>query len=153
MNLSKYITVEQASFSATAIRNNIDNTIVDQEHLDSANLLCKMIYDPLCEHFGFRIPFTSFYRSSALNKKIRGSSPKSQHSFGQAIDLCPKGTSGLTNAELFEYIRKNLPFDQLIWEGGTDEDPAWVHVSYKTQQRGSVLRATFTSQRTIYTIL
>jgi hypothetical protein len=28
-------------------------------------------------------------------------------------------------------LKKILPFDQLIWEFGTDKNPDWVHVSYK----------------------
>ena len=35
-----------------------------------------------------------------------------------------------TNAEMFEFIRDNLDFDQMIWEFGTEENPDWVHVSY-----------------------
>ena len=29
-----------------------------------------------------------------------------------------------TNAEMYEYIKANLDFDQMIWEFGTDENPA-----------------------------
>jgi hypothetical protein len=32
---------------------------------------------------------------------------------------------------LFDYIKANLDWDQLIWEFGTAENPDWVHVSYK----------------------
>lgn len=40
------------------------------------------------------------------------------------------------NKLLFEYIRKNLPYDQLIWEHGGD----WIHVSYnKSNLRKQVL--------------
>ena len=28
-----------------------------------------------------------------------------------------------TNAEMFDYIRENLDFDQLIWEFGDDNNP------------------------------
>jgi len=45
------------------------------------------------------------------------------------------------NKEIFDYIRENLNFDQLIWEAGTDENPDWVHVSLKkTGNRKEVLR-------------
>ena len=33
-----------------------------------------------------------------------------------------------TNAEVFYYIKDNLPFDQLIWEFGDEDNPSWVHV-------------------------
>ena len=37
----------------------------------------------------------------------------------------------LTNKMIFDYIKDNLEFDQLIWEFGTKDNPDWVHVSYK----------------------
>ena len=44
-----------------------------------------------------------------------------------------------TNAEMFNYIKDNLDFDQLIWEFGTDENPNWVHVSYnEDSNRGQI---------------
>jgi len=61
----------------------------------------------------------------------------------------------VTNAEIFHYIKDNLDWDQMIWEFGTDENPNWVHVSYK---RGGgnrrQLRKAFKDEkgRTAYTI-
>jgi hypothetical protein len=49
------------------------------------------------------------------------------------------------------YIKNHLTFDQLIWEFGDDENPDWVHVSYKTEgNRGEVLRAVRQNGKTIY---
>lgn len=42
-------------------------------------------------------------------------------------------TGGKTNKDLFAYIVDNLDFDQIIWEAGTDSNPEWVHVSYKSK--------------------
>jgi hypothetical protein len=73
---------------------------------------------------------SSFYRCPALNKAVGGSAT-SQHVKGEAIDIqCIPGT-GVTNAMIYNYILKNLEFDQLIWEFGNDKEPAWVHVSLK----------------------
>ena len=36
-----------------------------------------------------------------------------------------------TNAEMYEFIKEHLEFDQMIWEFGDDDNPDWVHVSYK----------------------
>jgi hypothetical protein len=49
----------------------------------------------------------------------------------------------VTNAEIFNYIKDNLNFDQLIWEFGTDTNPDWVHVSYDSsgKQRKQILKA------------
>ena len=48
-----------------------------------------------------------------------------------------------TNTEVFYYIKENLDFDQLIWEFGNDENPDWVHVSFKAmgKQRNQILQA------------
>ena len=52
-----------------------------------------------------------------------------EHCKGQAIDI-DDTYAYATNAEMFNFIRNNLDFDQMIWEFGTDENPDWVHVSY-----------------------
>jgi hypothetical protein len=51
---------------------------------------------------------------------------------GRALDLDQDGHgNGVTNADVFNYIKSNLDFDQLIWEFGTDKNPDWVHVGYR----------------------
>jgi hypothetical protein len=57
---------------------------------------------------------------------------------GNAIDITSMG--GKTNLEMFNYIKDNLDFDQLIWEFGVE--PQWLHVSYvnKKDNRKQVLR-------------
>ena len=34
---------------------------------------------------------------------------------------------------MFDYIKDNLDFDQLIWEFGST-NPKWIHVSYKNEK-------------------
>ena len=36
---------------------------------------------------------------------------------------------------MYEFIKNNLNFDQLIWEFGDEENPAWVHVSYVSDEK------------------
>ena len=36
---------------------------------------------------------------------------------------------------MFNYIKDNLEFDQMIWEFGTSKNPDWVHVSYTTPNK------------------
>lgn len=146
----KYLTLADTMRSSTAIRHGLDNSISDPSHVRNIKLLCKYIYDPLCDYYKIKIPFNSWYRSQAVNRAIKGSSG-SQHLTGQAVDLDINAQNGLTNTQLFMYIRKNLPFDQLIWEfddptGG----PAWVHVSYSPMHRREILRATKVGKRTKY---
>lgn len=149
MNIGKYLTDKEICYSRTAIRNNIDNGMTSIMHISNARLLCHNIYDPLCDHFKFKIPFSSFYRSVNLNRVIKGAKG-SQHMTGQAIDLDPNCQNGLCNSKLFNYIRANMNFDQLIWEFGDDREPAWVHVSYSSQLRGQVLKAIKAGKTTKY---
>lgn len=87
------------------------------------------------------VAVSSGYRSNALNDLI-GGSKRSQHSKGEALDLDADVYGGITNRQIFEYIRESLDYDQLIYEFGTDEEPAWVHVSYKSEgNRREVLKA------------
>jgi len=37
----------------------------------------------------------------------------------------------ISNRQVFEYLRDNVIFDQLIWEEGNDDEPDWVHVSFR----------------------
>jgi NADH dehydrogenase FAD-containing subunit len=111
------------------------------EHIENFKLLAEHIFEPIRNHFNVPIRISSGYRSKELNAKI-GGSKSSQHCKGEAIDIDMDGTS-ITNKEIFEYIKNNLPFDQLIYEFGDDNNPDWVHVSYNRngQQRGQILKA------------
>jgi len=150
MNLSKNLTLAEATKSATAIRRGIDNT-PHGEHLDNLFVIANDVFQPIREHFDVPIAVTSGYRSEALNKAI-GGSKTSQHSKGQALDLDADVFGGVTNAEIFHYIKDNLDFDQLIWEFGNSQEPNWVHVSYsdKGDNRKEVLVAYKQNGRTRY---
>jgi len=141
-NLSPHLTLAEATASDTAKRLGIDNT-PPPEHVANLMALANAIFEPLRLHFDAPIHVSSGYRSKALNAATPGSSTTSQHSLGQALDLDQDGKgTGVTNKMVFDYIRANLPFDQLIWEFGDDANPDWVHVSYRKQKRrGQVLRA------------
>ena len=72
------------------------------------------------------------FRCPEVNELVHGS-PTSQHmaNNGAAIDIDADIFGGMTNKEMFDYIRKNLEFDQLILEGLQDDgNGQWVHVSY-----------------------
>jgi hypothetical protein len=51
------------------------------------------------------------------------------------LDIDADIYGGVTNAEIFNYIKNNLEWDQMIWEFGDDDEPNWVHVSYKEAGR------------------
>jgi len=125
--ISKHISYKEATYSRTATRLNIDNKPND-EQLKNMKLIAEEVFEPLRMWVGGPIKINSFFRSPKLNTAIGGSS-KSQHCHGQAIDL--DDTFGrATNAEMFNFIKEHLNFDQMIWEFGDDDNPDWVHVSY-----------------------
>ncbi len=139
--ISKYVSYDDATKSATAIKFNIDNT-PDVEQLLNIKAVAENIYDKLFEHFGKKIKIEAFFRCTALNNII-STSKRSQHTFGQAIDL-DDDLGGIVNSEMFYWIENNLEFDQLIWEYGDGKNPAWVHVSYVREEDGGINRGKIT---------
>lgn len=127
MNLSKNFTLNEMLESQTARRRNIQEQFTPSENVkENLRKLCINVLQPLRDKLGKPIHVTSGYRCKRLNKAI-GGKVNSQHVEGKAADL--QGI-GITNKELFDFIKDNLIFDQLIFEYGTKEEPAWVHVSY-----------------------
>ena len=149
MQLSKNLSLAEVIRSETAKRKGISN-MPTEAHIANFKLLAEKIFQPIREHFGGPIHISSGYRSKALNESIKGSST-SQHCSGEAIDIDMDGTA-ITNAEIFNYIKDNLEFDQLIWEFGTDANPDWVHVSYEStgKQRKMILKAVKKGNATSY---
>jgi len=149
MKLSDNLSLAEVTKSATALRKGIANTPT-ATHLIALKAVAKNIFQPCREHFGKPLAVTSGYRSEELNELI-GGSKRSQHSKGEALDLDADVFGGFSNAELFNYIKNHLNFDQLIWEFGNNNNPAWVHCSYKTQgNRNEVLIAVKTNGKTTY---
>ena len=140
MQLSKNLSLAEVMRSETAKRKGVSN-MPTEAHIENFKLLAEKVFQPIREHFAVPIHISSGYRSAALNKAIGGSAT-SQHCSGEAIDIDMDGTD-ITNAQIFNYIKDNLEFDQLIWEFGTDANPDWVHVSYNSDgaQRKQILKA------------
>jgi hypothetical protein len=150
MKISQHLNLSELTRSDSAKRNGIDNNPT-AEHLENFKLLAEKVFEPIRLHFGVPIHISSGYRSEALNKFIKGSL-SSQHCKGQAIDIDMDGSSsGVTNADVYNFIKDNLNFDQLIWEFGTDKNPDWVHVSYtKDKNRKQKLKAVRSNGKTSY---
>lgn len=141
MKLSKNLTLAEVVRSESAKRRGIDNTPTD-EHLENLKVIAKKIFQPIRDHFKKPIHISSGYRSEKLNSVLKGASSTSQHMTGEAIDIDMDGTS-ISNADVFKFVKENLDFDTLIWEFGTDENPDWVHISYRAHrnQRGRIFKA------------
>jgi hypothetical protein len=151
MKLSEHLDLSEVTRSETAKRKGISN-MPTPEHLENFKKLAENIFEPIRKHFGVPIRISSGYRSKALNTAI-GGSLTSQHCQGEAIDIDMDGSSnGVTNKMVFEFIKANLNFDQLIWEFGTKDNPDWVHVSYEStgKQRKQILTAFKNGGKTAY---
>ena len=141
MKLSKNLSLAEVTKSTTAKRLNIDNT-PDEWVTENLRQVAINVFQPLRDAFGCPIYVSSGYRSADLNSAI-GGSRRSQHVEGRALDLDADVYGNCTNSQIFNYIRENLEFDQLIWEFGDQDNPDWVHVSfvYGGVNRGRCLKA------------
>ena len=145
MKLSENFTLAELTKSSTATRLGIDNS-PSPEQLENLVELCHKVLQPLREAVG-PINISSGLRVPALNKAI-GGSKTSQHCAinGAAADIDIED-----NKKVFDYIKNNLQFDQLIWEFGNEKQPDWVHVSYHYgHNRGQVLKAVKKDGKTKY---
>jgi hypothetical protein len=150
--ISKHISYKEATFSQTATRKDIDNT-PSEEVLERMRTVAENVFEPLRAYVGGPIKINSFYRSIMLNTAI-GGSKSSQHTRGEAIDI--DDTLGcMSNKDMFTFIKDELDFDQLIWEFGDDENPAWVHVSYVSPEnnRRRILKASKVNGKTTYNVM
>ena len=147
MNLSRNFTLSELIKSDTAIRKGINNN-PNAEQIEKLKALCENILQPVRDHFG-RVKITSGYRSVDLCQAI-GSSANSQHAKAEAADF---ECVGVDNAELADWIKDNLPYDQLIVEYYTPGEPnsGWIHCSYVPDQpRASYLWAYRSEGKTKY---
>jgi len=150
--ISKHISYKEGVRSNTATRKGIDNTPND-EQLENMKLVAEEVFEPLRIYVNGPIKINSFFRCPELNKAIGGSS-KSQHCKGQAMDI--DDTFGhMANAEMYNFIKDNLNFDQMIWEFGDNDNPDWVHVSYVSPEknRNRCLKAYKENGKTKYMVI
>ena len=129
----KYFTIQELSHSDTAVARGIDNCPT-AEAIHNLTKLVENVLDPLREKYGKPIRVSSGYRSAILNRSVNGAT-SSQHRLGEAADITVGSKD--ENRKLFEIIRQELPFDQLIDE----KDFSWVHVSFREgRNRKQVLK-------------
>ena len=139
MRLSKDFMLSEFTDTDTGLPNN-----PSQEEIRNLKLLVQKVLQPVRDKFGV-INVTSGFRSPAVNSAVGGSAT-SDHVHGRAADIQCEDM-----ATVFKYIRKNLPFKQLIWEFGTDAQPKWIHVAYDANNnKGEVLKAIKKGGKTKY---
>jgi hypothetical protein len=149
--ISEHLDLAEVIRSEQAKRLGISN-MPTAEHIENFKKLAENVFEKVRNNFRVPIHISSGYRSIELNKAIKGSST-SQHCKGEAIDIDMDGSAnGVTNKMVFDYIYKNVDYDQLIWEFGTAQNPDWVHVSYASsgKQRKQTLKAVRGASGTTY---
>ena len=146
MKLSKHLDIAEVIRSESAKREGIIN-MPTPEHYENLKVIAEKVFEPIREHLGVPILISSGYRSESLNIYI-GGSRSSDHSKGRALDIDMDGSSsGVTNKMVFEFIKDNLEYDQLI----NEFDYAWVHVGYRLDaNRKQTLRANKVNGKTTY---
>jgi len=149
MKLSEHLDLSEVTRSESAKRNGINNMPIP-EHINNFKLLAEHIFEPIRSYFNVPIRISSGYRSKELNAKIPGSSKTSDHCFGRAIDIDNDGTS-ITNNQIFNFIKDNLKFKQLIFEFPVNGKASWIHVSYEVGNlKNEILVAKKLYGKTIY---
>lgn len=143
MNITKNFTLEELTYSATAVKHKISNAPTT-EVKQCLTELCEKVLQPLRDAYGKPIIVNCGYRSQAVNKALAADYKKqgkkivvatnSQHCYGQAADIT--GGSPARNKQLFDLVVElKLPFDQLIDEYGYQ----WLHISYSPRHRRQII--------------
>lgn len=124
MNLSEHFTLEEGTYSETAVRMHIDNQPsavqlqnmkIAAEHLE----MVRSVTGPLRVNSWLRLP--------AVNEAV-GGSKISSHMDGWAIDC---SSSAHTPYELCQLVKNaGIKFDQMIHEYGR-----WMHISFAPEMR------------------
>ena len=136
MNLSKNFTLNELTYSSTAIANKVSNTPGRLE-LENLKKLCNEILQPIRDRYGNSIYVNSGYRNPKVNRLVGGSS-SSQHIKGEAADITVGSKEG--NKKLFDMIvqmieNKEITVGQLIDES----DYKWIHISLPYRKVNQIL--------------
>ena len=148
MILSQNFTLQELTYSDTAIRKGMDNT-PNEEQIENLRLVCNNILEPVRVHFKAPVVVSSGYRSVAVCEAV-GSSSKSQHTKGQAADF---EIFGIPNKEVADWIVNNIDYDQCILEFWNENEPnsGWVHCSFSSAgNRRQYLKAQKIDGKVVY---
>lgn len=130
MRLSDNFTLEEATFSDTAVRLGINNQ-PSPEQLENMKITAQGM-ETVRKLLGKPIRVNSWLRLPALNQAI-GGALKSSHMDGWAVDFtCPAFGDPYTVAKALK--ESDIQVDQVIHEFGR-----WVHISFAPEMRGQFL--------------
>lgn len=121
MRLTKNFTLEELTFSETAARKGIDNTI-PEEYMNNVQKLAEGLQD-VRNLLDKPILISSGYRCLELNTLL-GSKPTSSHTRALAADFISPGYGSVE--EIMEAIvNSDIQYDQVILEYGR-----WIHLAF-----------------------
>jgi len=139
MKLSANFELSELTKSQVAERKGLPNN-PSPAHIDNLKSLCINVLQPIRSEFDKPVIISSGYRSGEVCVAI-GSKPTSQHAEGKAVDF---EIVGVDNKDLFDWVKNNLEFDQLILEFYKEGEPnsGWIHVSWNGgNNRNQTLKA------------
>lgn len=152
--VSRFLSYQEAYYSPTAARLGIDNTPTQAQEAVVSHL-AHNLFDPLRIKVGGPVYVSSCFRSRELNEAVRGAAMSDHQVLGDvaAIDIDQDGKSQISNATIFRTARE-MRYYKLIWEFGTDKNPAWVHLAYSTDETKNSKKYTYRAKpvggRTVY---
>lgn len=129
MKLTTHFSLEEMIRSGVAISRRIDNTPTEED-IERMCLLCENVLEPIRRRFGVT-RISSGYRSLELNKAV-GGAPSSQHMSGEAADIHISDME--TGMKIYDFVRKHLDFDQMLFEHRMSNGCRWLHISYTARR-------------------
>jgi zinc D-Ala-D-Ala carboxypeptidase len=128
MNLSEHFTLDEATYSETAIRLNLDN-LPNPQQFENMKLAAEQL--EVVRNATGPLHINSWLRLPDVNVAV-GGSMVSSHMDGWAID-CSSATH--TPYQLCEIVvNLGIKFDQIIHEYGR-----WMHISFAPEMRQQTL--------------
>ena len=128
--LSEHFKLSEMTRSGTALRLHISNEPT-AEDIKRLQLLCQNVLEPLRRRFGV-IRITSGFRCPRLNQAV-GGVKNSQHLIGEAADLHISNME--VGQKMYDFIRQETDFDQLLFEHRMSNGCSWLHVSYTERRK------------------
>ena len=140
MRLSDHFTLDELTFSQTAVRHNINNNPSSSVRNNLKTLADNL--EKIRTLLGHPLRISSGFRCMELNRKI-GGSVNSSHMDGLAADFtCERFGKPIDIVKAL--FKSGIKVDQVVEEG------TWVHVSFDPKMRQQFLTATFINGKPSY---